>query len=244
MQTQSAASCPAEVLALLPWFPDGGLSDDERSLVESHAALCPPCRREIQALQGDATLPDGAPSPERVLARVFERIAGEADPPARGAAGGPVAAAPGGFVLPLRSRREAGSGELRARVAAQPRRHRQPARWWPGWAAAAALALVFGLSIGFGTARWLGDVPLYRTAASPAAVVAEEGPALDVVLREDVPAGRVREMLRAVGAQIVRGPSPFGRYEVRLPVGTDAAAVAAALSAQGTGIASFAQPMP
>jgi len=242
MQTPSLAACPAKVLDLLPWYPDGGLSTEERSLVESHAALCPECRREILTLQGEATLPDDAPSPERVLARVFERIAAADD----ASVAGPAAhvAAPEGLVLPLQRRVASVSERSRARVAALPRRHRMPARWRPGWAAAAALALVFGLSLGLGAARWLGDGPLYRTATAPAPALEEGGPSLDVVLRDEVPAGRVREMLRAVGAQIVQGPSPLGRYEVRLPPGTDAAAVAAVLSAQGTGIASFAQPMP
>lgn len=237
-------SCPAKVLDLLPWYPDGGLTSEERSLVESHAALCPECRREILTLQGDVTLPDDAPSPERVLARVFERIAA-ADDGSVGIAGSPpLVAAPPGVVTPTARLASASFPGSRARVAALPRRHRKPARWRPGWAAAAALALVFGLSLGLGAARWLRDVPLYRTAASPAPALEAGGPSLDVVLRDDVPAGRVREMLRAVGAQIVQGPSPLGRYEVRLPPGTDAAAVAAVLSAQGTGIASFAQPMP
>jgi len=234
----------AKVLDLLPWYPDGGLTSDERGLVESHAALCAECRREILTLQGDAALPDDAPSPERVLARVFERIAAADDAHDAVASGAPRVAAPESVVAVLRGRAPDASTRSRARVAVQPRRHRMPARWRPGWAAAAALALVFGLSIGLGASRWLGSGPVYRTATSPPAALEAGGPSLDLVLRDDVQAGRVREMLRAVGAQIVQGPSPLGRYEVRLPPGTDAAAVAAVLSAQGTGIASFAQPMP
>jgi len=245
MTATSQATCPAKVLDLLPWYPDGGLTSDERGLVESHAALCPACRREIQALHaGDVTLSDDAPSPERVLARVFERIAAADDAHDAVVTGAPRVAVPESVVAALRGRATDTSTRSRARVAVLPRRRRMPARWRPGRAAAAALALVFGLSLGVGASRWLGTGAVYRTAASPAPALEAGGPALDVVLRDDVPAGRVREMLRAVGAQIVQGPSPLGRYEVRLPPGTDATAVAAVLSAQGTGIASFAQPLP
>ncbi|HVP31602.1 MAG TPA: zf-HC2 domain-containing protein [Myxococcota bacterium] len=243
VERMGASECPAEVLDLLPWYPDGGLTSEERGLVEAHAALCPECRRELQSLHRGATLPEHAPSPERVLARVFDRIVASgasSDTPPQSEARMP---APAGVVAPLR-RRPALEGS-RAGVAARPRRHRTPARWRPGWAAAAALALVLGASLGLAAGRWLrGHDPAYRTASAPAVADVEGGPALDVVLRDDVPAGRVRDMLRAVGAQIVQGPSPLGRYELRLPPGTDAAAVAAVLSAQGTGIASFAQPMP
>jgi len=37
----------ARVQALLPWYVNGRLEDDERVAVESHLALCPRCRAEL-----------------------------------------------------------------------------------------------------------------------------------------------------------------------------------------------------
>jgi anti-sigma factor RsiW len=240
-------ACPADVLDLLPWYPDGGLSDDERGRVEAHAALCAECRCEIQAWErGEGVLPEDAPSAERMLARIFERIAApetvlgtsssKAEPRLA-----PVTGAGSGW--------RQDRGVAPARTARLSRRERMPARWRYGQAAAAVLALSIGLAGGRVIERWRTPAEaLYRTATAPPESVSPResaaSPTVDVVLRDDVPAGRVGEVLRAVGAQIISGPSAVGRYQLRLAPGTDATAVAKLLSAPGTGVAAFAQPLP
>jgi hypothetical protein len=67
---------------------------------------------------------------------------------------------------------------------------------------------------------------------------------LDVVLRGDASARQLSEALQGIDGEIVAGPSELGRYQVQLPAGADASAAAAALSAEGTGVASFAVPLP
>jgi hypothetical protein len=239
--------CPAEVLDLLAWYPDGGLSDDERGQVEAHAALCPECRCEIQAwARGPGVLPDDAPSADRVLARIFERIAApdtasmtasQQDVPRIASL---AVADPG---------RRPHRGVVPARTAPPSRRTRLPARWRFGLAAAAVLALLIGAAGGRVLERWRTPADLtYQTATAPPESISPgesaASPMIDVVLRDDTPAGRVGEVLRAVGAQIVSGPSAVGRYQLRLAPGTDATAVAKLLSAPGTGVAAFAQPLP
>jgi len=240
-----AASCPPEVLDLLPWYADDGLTPEERGQVEAHAAGCAGCRRELLDAFRDVALPADAPSPERVLARVFDAIAaragGEASSPAPGApdampaaagrAAAPAAAAPDprgatprpGRAAPLR----------RARALARPSRA----------AAAAAAAFVLGAVGGAALPRLTGaPAPVYQTAAAPQVAAPGDGPRLDVVLREDVSVAELRRTLGALGAEVVGGPSAVGRYRLRLPAGADATAVAAALRAEGTGIATFAEP--
>jgi hypothetical protein len=230
--TQLEPNCPPEVLDLLAWYPDEGLSGEERGVVEAHAATCPECRREIlDGLRG--THPsDGAPPAERVLARVFERIA--AGDTARDTV-------PGSAATPLRV----------APRRAPPVRVPPPARRRavPAWAAAAAVALVVGSLATLAAVRLTrAPAPVYETASAPPlpALPAPAGSAearLDVVLRDDVSAAQVQAALRGLGAEIVGGPTALGRYEIRLPSGADAGNAASALRAEGTGIATFAEPL-
>ncbi len=226
---QTQTSCPPDVLELLPWYPDDGLSAAERGAVEAHAAVCPECRRELHGSFRDVELPADAPSPERVLARVFERIAaGESAADVRA----PAFQAPPSAPARIRTR------------PASPHRPRRGLRVRTVWTAAAGLALA--TLIGVGAGRLLGAGPsVYVTAtAPPAARSAAGGPVLDVVLRGDASARALSEALQGIDGEIVAGPSELGRYQVQLPAGADASAAAAALSAEGTGVASFAVPLP
>jgi anti-sigma factor RsiW len=70
------ASCPPEVLGLLPWYPEGALGDAERGRVEAHAAACAACRRELALIEGSAEPETGTvPDRELLWARTLARIA-------------------------------------------------------------------------------------------------------------------------------------------------------------------------
>jgi hypothetical protein len=70
------AACPPEVLALLPWYPEGALGDAERGRVEAHAASCEACRRELAFIEGSAEPePGSVPDREQLWARTLARIA-------------------------------------------------------------------------------------------------------------------------------------------------------------------------
>jgi anti-sigma factor RsiW len=73
------AACPADVLDLLPWYPEGALGDAERGRVESHAAQCAACRHELALIDGSAEPgSEGLPDRELLWARTLARIsAGE-----------------------------------------------------------------------------------------------------------------------------------------------------------------------
>ena len=216
-----ATGCPPDILELIPWYPEDGLSDAERGAVEAHAACCPECRREIHGAFGETDLPADAPAAERVLARVFERIA-------------------------ERSRPElASAGDRLPPTLAIPPSARAPRR--PSWrmplvAAAAALALAVLLAPRAGHLL-AGSPALYHTAAAPPVETEATGPLLDVVLRSDVTASQLNDALRSLGAEVVAGPTALGRYRLRLPADADASVAATALRAPETGVATFAEPV-
>ena len=68
--------CPEEVLASIPWYPDG-LSAEECGAVEAHAADCRACRDELAFVRGDEEPAIELPDAERVYARVLDRISGD-----------------------------------------------------------------------------------------------------------------------------------------------------------------------
>ena len=221
-------TCPPEILDWIPWYAEDALADAQRGAVEAHAAQCEECRKELAMLNGGPAPSAAAPDPEAVFARVLARIETE------GMGGGPAGVGSRLAPAPARS-------APRLRDARRGGRHSMSRN---------ALAAAFVLSVA--TAGWfanealgsLGGV-LYRTASAPEAtpLVADSGVRLDVVFRGDVGIDRINTDLRALGAVVVAGPSQAGRYRVALPEGSDASAAAAMLRAEGTGVASFAEPL-
>jgi len=206
--------CPEDVLAAIAWYPDG-LDAERRGAVEAHAADCSVCREEISFLRGESPPPAPVAESERVYARVLERIEAYED-----RARGVERRAP----RVLRA-----SGRVPARAAA----------------AVLAAAGVGALAMWLGS-RVLSQQPEYDTAAAPAEVVAsaQSGRALDVVFRPEATAERIRAALRAIGGEIVSGPTQLGVYHVRLSPSADAGAAAQVLRGEGRGVASFAEPAP
>lgn len=75
--------CPSEILDAIPWYPSG-LSEAERGAVEAHAADCIVCRSELGFVLGAELPSEEVPDPDRVFARVLERIEhGPPRPPSR-----------------------------------------------------------------------------------------------------------------------------------------------------------------
>lgn len=74
------AQCPEEVLAWIPWYPDGLLTERERSAVEVHAAVCRDCRIELDIVSGAPWACEGLELPDasRVFDEIRARIAAEA----------------------------------------------------------------------------------------------------------------------------------------------------------------------
>lgn len=219
MVTRSPEACPPEVLEWIAWYPDQGLSDEQRGRVEAHAAGCSACREEIACVLGRAEPQTEAPDPTRVLARLLSRIDGKG---ADGAA-------------PTPAHENAG-------VAPAPRLSRRR----PALALAAAVTLALAVTTGVLAGRWLderGTTVLETAGGRASAGTAPTGPELDVVFSSDATASRISEALRTIGAEIVGGPTALNRYRVALPRGADAAVAARMLRSEGADVALFAEPV-
>ena len=212
---RSEATCPADVLEAIPWYPDG-LGEAQRGALEAHAAHCAECRRELAFVQDEpAEEPAPAPDAERVWARVLERMTAEAG------AQRPRAV----------PRRAAPRRWLGAAAAPLP------------LAASIVLALAVGaLGVAVGSGLRGQSQPVYETASAPREGAAA-GPELDLVFRKDASAGEIEAALRGIDGRIVSGPSPLGVFRVALHPDADAAAAAAALRAEVDGVASLAEPV-
>ena len=255
--------CPENVLGWIPWYADGGLSDQQRGRVEAHAAECLDCRAELDIVAGapfeiDMELPD----PDRLFREITARIdAGERE------------ASPS--VIPIAGSRQLEDDELdrigqwvldesteesfaqqeMAKVVVGPWSVRRVA-----YAAAAAIAILFVGGIG-GALLSKDDAGTVYQSATVASELANDAtsesassiaPMLDVVFLDSASLREISEALRAVGVEIVAGPSPLGVYRVQLlrvagdrePTAADVAAIANRLKAPGSAIALFAEAVP
>lgn len=221
----SEPTCPPEILDWLPWYADDGLPESQRGAVEAHAAQCEACRTELAMLAGDTIPETDAPDAAQVFAKVLARIEASSE-------SGSVPAT--GHLVPAPARRAP------LRPSSRPLRSRAFSR------IAAAAALVLVGAIGWLSHDWVvGDAAnVYRTASGPtAATTGADGAQLDVVFRPGISIERINTDLRALGAVMVSGPSEAGRYRVALPAGSNPAAAAAMLRTEGTGVATFAEPV-
>jgi hypothetical protein len=226
VETNGSAACPPEILDWIPWYADDALPESQRGAVEAHAAGCAACRAEI-AMLADGAMPEvNAPDADAVFAKVLARI--------ETAAPAPGVVAVGGHLAPAAAR------QAPARPSARPLRARAFAR------IAIAASFLAVATLGW-VARDLfaqGTEPVYQTAAAPeSAALATAGPALDVVFRTGISIERINTDLHALGAAVVSGPSEAGRYRVVLPAGANPTAAAAMLRAEGSGVATFVEPV-
>ena len=220
---QEPLSCPPEVLAAIPWYPDD-LTREEREAVDSHASECLDCRRELEARLADpgqeAQWP--TPDPERTLTRVLARIEiGEAETLSEWAR------------APRRERAVRWLRESEVRVPGFAR----PVPVSRGLSAVASFGAAVAAAALFFGAGPDGSEP--APAPHPAAVH-HEAPRLDVVFRSDLSVAELAGAIEGIHGEIVAGPSPRGRYRIQLPSGTSAESAAQALS--DTGVAVYAEP--
>lgn len=190
------------VQALLPWWLNDSLADDERAAVDAHLAECAACRaalefeRELQAAETLATLEaagtPGAQDVEQGWAAMQQRLQ---SPPASATQPLPPASRP------------------------------QPAgvaRWWR-WAAlaqAAALALMVGALL------WptpSADERYRALGTAPAAT--DNSAALLVRFRPEASERELREALRDSGTRLVGGPTVTDAYLLAAAPGREAQAL-------------------
>lgn len=245
MNEHSPADCPPQILEWIAWYPDGNLTDAQRGAIEVHAADCASCRDEIAVLceRVDAAVAPADPEQlfERVLARIETNALGASSGSSSGASSGSSSGAGAPGSVPARD----------TAVPAQraPTLRRKHLSWQRRSAIAAAGVALVALA---GALGWLGrdwvspienaGAAIYRTASEATPTAVGGGPALDVVFRSEASAERINTALRGLGAVVTAGPTELGRYRIALPPGSDTRAAAALLRAEGSGVASYAEP--
>ncbi|MGH8592913.1 MAG: zf-HC2 domain-containing protein [Gammaproteobacteria bacterium] len=190
-----------DVWLLLPWYVNGTLEGRELDLVQQHLQVCITCRKELAVQQRLAeTIRNSkiiALSPQIAFSRLRERIG-------------------------------SGAQSLKAQTRGWRSLHR---RCSDGWArlsrgslprrAAIALSLPVLLIIGLvlSARLWLAPVnvePKYHTLANPGSLPAPKENEIRVVFAETVNQEQIEQLVLAVDAQIVDGPSSVGAYTLRV----------------------------
>jgi anti-sigma factor RsiW len=188
---------------LLPLAVGGALSEGQRLQLDAHLAQCDTCRTELALLrnvQAQLAARDvAAASPDaeaRSIARVLARMQAE-----------------------------------RSRAAAAPRWHGWLQAWtqWPAparWLVAGQAALVAVLMLLL-VPVWLAQLvgPGFETAAGPSTPAAA-GARARVAWRNDASAAALRELLTALNADVVAGPSAAGFYTIEFGRGAPPDALA------------------
>jgi anti-sigma-K factor RskA len=203
----------SEVWALLPWYVNGTLTDQEIAAVEAHLATCADCQcelarcREITAAVR-AEQPRWAPSPkhfDRLLTQIEVLEARQVQHP--------------------RGRRQWRFWvySLRGWLQGTPRTVQ--------WALAVQAALIVVLT---GALFWpMESSPplLYQTLTRPSEPRPADQMRLRVVFAEDITEKEIRALLNRIGATIVQGPSAVGIYTIELAPGIAPTGLGSALEA-------------
>lgn len=177
-----------EIDALLPWYVNGTLTDDEHRRVEAHLSECVRCQRERDWLY----------ELRSVVAEPAASMEGRADV----------------SLDRLRRRLDAG---LAQRVLSQLRDVREGWRRapaWTRWALAAQLALCVGLAGALALPR--GPAAYYHTLGSGSTAQPAES-RLVVMFEPSMAEARLRVLVQANGAHIVDGPTGTGAYVLAVP---------------------------
>jgi len=201
-----------EMDALLPWYVNATLADDERERVEAHLSECARCQRELdwlRELQCAAAQP-AAPAEDRVEASL------------------------------VRLRRQLGSG-IKRRLLLSLRDMREGWRHAPAWtrrALAAQLVLCAGLA---GTLTFVRVPAVYHTLGTGSTEEPAEARVVvmfDPSIRED----QLRALVKGSGAHIVDGPTDAGAYVLAVPRARVGQALAALRHAHGVQMAERLTP--
>ena len=184
--------CDSEAARLLPWLVTGRLAADEAARVESHVAGCPICRDDL-AVQREL----------RALMHADERLEYSPQP----------------SLQKLMTRVDELEREIDAPEPAYALAVATPRATVPRWMIAAVLLQGVGLGL-LGVMLWdrspsRADPATYVTLSATQSVQ-EPAAHLRVVFAPAMTAGNIAQLLGAVRAQVVAGPSGAGAYTIAL----------------------------
>ena len=196
----SSHTAHRDVWMLLPWYVNGTLEGAELNKVQQHLRVCITCRQELAEQQrwAEAMGQSGVIdlTPQASLARLLQRIDSEIPPADRHKKDWSWLRSPWTWLL-----------ESLSSV-------RLPQR---AWVAVPLLILLLVLvpTAGF----WWSSLPRepqYHTLASPNSVPAAGSTDIQVVFAKTLTQEQIQQMLHALPAEIVAGPSASGAYTIRI----------------------------
>jgi putative zinc finger protein len=202
-----------EISALLPWYVNGSIGEQERQQVDAHLALCAGCRQELaqeQVIYRGMTAESAVEHmPAASLKRLQARLDGlEAASPSADA----QSDAPADAQADARADAEAAALSGAAAAAKPARRWRQR----PGLMAASVAVMAIALSL-WAADRWAGyrartAPPNYYTVTTP--TPHPPGAVIRAVFSPTVTLVELQAMLDEAQLRIVSGPTEAGVYSL------------------------------
>ena len=185
--------------ALLPWYLNGTLREDERRQVEQHLSSCAACRAELDELT-------------QLNVQLHEVYAAQSEPPSE-------------LQRAVFAKIKQEASTKRAKSVTGPTHLKGLEEWFrslfvPRWAPALVATLLvaqLGLLLWSMTRPTLSDQVTSRGLASPTV-------RLRVVFQETASERQIRSLVQGLRGRIVDGPTPDGVYIIEVPAGDQAAA--------------------
>jgi anti-sigma factor RsiW len=185
--------------ALLPWYLNGTLREDERHHVNQHLLSCATCRAELDELA-------------QLNVQLHEVYAAQSEPSPQ-------------IQRAVLAQVQLEASATRAEPVTGPQRQNGGDDWFrflfvPRWAPALAVTLLvaqLGLLLWSMTRPTLSDQVTTRGLGAPMVW-------LRVVFQETASARQIRALVQGLRGRIVDGPTPDGAYIMELPAGDQAAA--------------------
>jgi anti-sigma factor RsiW len=185
--------------ALLPWYLNGTLREDERRQVDQHLSSCAACRAELDELA-------------QLNVQLHEVYAAQSEPSPQ-------------IQRAVLAQVQLEASAKRAKFVTGPQGLKGRDDWFrslfvPRWAPALAVTLLvaqLGLLLWSMTRTTLSDQVTTRGLGSPTV-------RLRVVFQETASERQIRALVQGMRGRIVDGPTPDGAYIMELPAGDQAAA--------------------
>lgn len=185
--------------ALLPWYLNGTLREDERRQVEQHLSSCAACRAELDELT-------------QLNVQLHEVYAAESEPSSQ-------------LQRAVLAKIKQEASTKQAKSVTGPKQLKGLEYWFrslfvPRWAPALVVTLLvaqLGLLLWSMTGPTLSDQVTTRGLASPTV-------RLRVAFQETASERQIRSLVQGLHGRIVDGPTPDGAYIMEVPAGDQAAA--------------------
>lgn len=197
-QKPSPSSSHDDVWAILPWYVNGTLNEEDTTRVRNHIRLCLPCRREITVQQSLHESLRHAPIVEISARPSFERLMARIDREDR---------------MQITKTANEKTHALRTRWGEILERLLTPGRFSIALALSLAAALTWSLIVQEMTPE---EPKSYRTVANAGSFEGFAPHDVRVAFADTATEPEIRKLLESINGEITDGPNSLGLYTVRL----------------------------